>query len=262
MTIMRNQPTFSATVSAIFMGHLPKVMQPRGWVLAGLTLPPYILALLSLLFDNTPAPTKTALEMYHYAYAQMVVPLLALIAASAGIGEDLEQRTLPLMLVRPAPVWALPLAKGSIWLAWCSVWLAIVIAGLFPPIGLDIATVPNKLLALLLTFCAQLGFATFFILVFKRGILWAALFFFVWEPFVRVFPPALQRATFTHYLESLARSHYSQGDSLGIFAQTQVTSPAWLSIIVLVAIAILAWAACGYWLLRKPIGLSGQESEG
>jgi hypothetical protein len=191
----------------------------------------------------------------------MVLPLLSLIAASAGIGEDLEHRSLPLMLVRPAPAWILPFGKGMPWLAWCLAWLTIAATPILYA-GLDMAVIPQKILALLLAFWAQLGFASLLILVFKRGLLWAALFFFVWDPLVKVLPPALQRTTFIHYLESIAQSRYTGGDTLDLLAQDQVSSPAWLAVFVLVAVGILAWGGCGLWLMKKPIGLAGSESEG
>jgi ABC-type transport system involved in multi-copper enzyme maturation permease subunit len=245
----------------MFKGYLPRVFRPLGWTLAGLTMLPYLVVLLVMSFDKNPNPVRAALELYHYGYAQMALPLLALIAASASIREDIEQRTLPLMLVRPAPVWALPFGKGLLWLAWCSAWLAIMSA-LLPTVGLDMAAVPKKFLALLLTFWAQFGIASFSILIFRRGMLWAALLFFAWDPLIKVLPPALQRMTFVHYLESIAQSRYTGGDAMGLLAQGQVSSPAWLAALVLAAAGVLAWGLSGLWLMRKPIGLAGSESEG
>jgi len=136
------------------------------------------------------------------------------------------------------------------------------VTALMPTVGMDVAAVPQKLLALLLAFWAQLGLASLLILVFKRGTLWAALFFFAWDPFVRVMPPALQRMTSTHYLESIASSRYAGGDALGLLAQGQTYSPTWLAALVLTAAGVLAWGASGFWLLKRPIGLAGSESEG
>jgi len=176
MNVTRTIPSCIDAVASLFKGYLPKVFHLRGWVLAVLTMLPCTLGLLSNSFDKHPNPTRAALELYHYGYAQMVLPLIALIAASAGIGEDLEQRSLPLMLVRPAPAWALPFGKGLPWLAWCLAWLTITATPILYA-GLDMAVIPQKILALLLTFWAQFGIASLLVLIFKRGLLWAALFF-------------------------------------------------------------------------------------
>jgi ABC-type transport system involved in multi-copper enzyme maturation permease subunit len=255
---MRNAPSFTDTIWAVAKGYLPKVLQARGWVLAGLILLPFAITLLVQVFEGIRDP-RAALEVYHYGYGQIALPVFSLLAAPACISEDIEQRTLQLMLVRPAPAWALPLGKGLLWFAWCALWL-IVVVSLMPLVGLS--DVPQKILALVLTLWAQLGFASLMLLFFKRGTLWAALFFFVWDPMVKILPPALQRATFTHYLESLAASSYSKSSAIDILSQTQITSPEWLAVAVLLAFGLAAWLVCGLRLMRMPLGLAGRESEG
>jgi len=255
---MRNTPSFMDTIWAVAKGYMPKVLQARGWVLAGLIVLPCAILLLVQALEGSYNP-KNALEVYHYAYGQIALPILALLTAPACISEDMEQRTLPLMLVRPAPAWALPLGKGLLWFAWCAVWLVVIVA-LMPLTGLS--AVPQKMMALVLVFWGQLALASVFLLLFKRGTLWAALFFFVWDPMVTVLPPALQRITFMHYLASLSASSYSKGNTLHILSQTQITSPGWLAVTVLVAFGLVAWLVCGLRLMRSPIGLAGREAEG
>jgi hypothetical protein len=255
---MRSIPTFIDTLWAVVKGFAPKVIQTRGWVLAGLAVAPVALVLLVQALEGHVSP-RAILAVYHYAYGQMALPVISLLAAPACISEDIEQRTLPLMLVRPAPVWALPLGKGLLWFSWCAVWLAAVVA-LMPIAGLS--GIPSKMLALVLTLWAQLGFASLMLLFFKRGTLWTALLLFVWDPMVRVLPPALQRLTFTHYLESLASSSYSRGSTLDILSQTQVTSPVWLSVLILLVFGLAAWLLCGLRLMHTPLGLAGREVEG
>jgi hypothetical protein len=138
-------------------------------------------------------------------------------------------------------------------------WL-IAVVSLMPLVGLS--DTPKKMLALVLTLWAQLGFASLMLLFFKRGTLWAALFFFIWDPMVKILPPALQRATFTHYLESLAASSYSKNSAIDILSQTQITSPEWLAVTVLLVFGLAAWLVCGLRLMRMPLGLVGRESEG
>jgi ABC-type transport system involved in multi-copper enzyme maturation permease subunit len=255
---MRSAPSFVDTILAVAKGYLPKAFQARGWVLAGLIALPCAILLLVQALEGSYDP-KNALEVYHYAYGQIVLPILALLAAPACISEDMEQRTLPLMLVRPAPSWALPLGKGLLWFAWCAIWLVAIVA-LMSLAGLS--AIPQKMLALALMFWAQLGLVSLMLLVFKRGTLWAALVFFVWDPMVTVLPPALQRITFMHYLSSLSASSYSKGNTLHILSQTQITSPVWLAVTVLVAFGLAAWLVCGLRLMRSPIGLAGREAEG
>jgi len=262
---MRNIPSSLEAVGALIKGYLPRIFQARGWVLAGLIMAPVVVALLAqssrAAFENNANPAMAALVLYHQGYAAIMLPILALMAAPAGIREDIEQRTLPLVLVRPVPAWTLPFGKGLLWFVWCAFWLVIAVA-FMPLVGLDILTIPRKVLALILTFWAQLGIASLFLLFFKRGTLWAAIFFFVWDPLVRVLPSALQRVTFVHYLESLAGSRSHSGNTIDLLAQAQVTTPLWLGAIILLAVGALAWGMCGLKLMRTPIGLAGGDSEG
>jgi hypothetical protein len=257
---MRNIPTPIDTIAALFKGYFSRVLQARGWMLAGLIMLPFIVVLIVIFFDDVPNQ-HTALELYHHGYGQMALPIIALIAAPACIREDLEQRTLPMMLARPSPAWALPLGKGLLWFAWCAIWLNIAVA-LMPLVGLEPASVPQKMVAITLTFWAQLGFAALFLWFFKRGTLWAALFFFIWDPMISVLPAALQRLTFTHYLVSLAGSSVSKENTISFLAQIQVTTAFWLGAAILILFGLLAWGLTGYRLMRMPIGLAGRETEG
>ncbi|HEX4844650.1 MAG TPA: hypothetical protein VFV26_00430, partial [Geothrix sp.] len=179
----------------------------------------------------------------------------------AGIREDLEQRTLPLMLARPAPAWALPLGKGLPWFAWGALWLILGVLGL-QVVGGDPALLPGRMMALVGAWWGELALMTLAGLLFKRGTLWGALYFFLWEPLVRIFPPLLQRLTFTHHIESLAGSRAAQVKAHQLLAQEQVTTHPALALLALVAFGLLCWALAGWKLHRTPVGLAGSEAEG
>jgi hypothetical protein len=229
--------------------------------MAGLIMLPFMVVWLVMIFDSTPDPPRTSLELYHHGYGQIALPILALICAPLCLREDLEPRTIPLLLVRPSPVWALPFGKGLLWFAWCAAWFGFAVA-LMPLVGLDTSAVPRKMLALLLTFWAMLGFASLLVWFFKRGMLWAALFLFIWELSLENLPPALQRATFTHYLENIAGSQHKNFNALTILSQTQATTSIWLSAALLIALGLLAWGIIGLRLQRTPVGLAGDSGEG
>ncbi len=204
------------TARALAAGYAPRVLQPRGWVLAGLVLAPVGLALLIsglAAMQGHALPASIALTIFHGILAKAVLPIMALITASAGIREDLEQRTLPLLLTRPAPAWAMPLGKGLPWFAWGAAWLIIGALAL-QILGGDSDLLLGRIAALTAAWWAMLAFVSLLGLLFKRGTLWAALWLFGWESLTAVFPPFLQRLTFTHYIESLAgsRGHPSPGE--------------------------------------------------
>lgn len=257
-------PSPLTTLKAVAWGTAPRVLQGRGWAVAGLVLAPVGLSLLISLYGRlvgADASPSEALRIYHEGLVKIMLPIMALVAAPAGIREDLEQRTLPLLLVRPAPAWVLPLAKGLPWVAWGAAWLAVGALGL-QLVGGDPAQLPGRILALVGAWWGELALITLAGLVFKRGALWGALYLFLWEPLVRVLPPFLQRFTFVHHVESLAGSRAMGVKAHDLLAQAQVSTPPALALLALVAFGVLCWALAGWKLHRTPVGLAGKDAEG
>ncbi|MBS1767005.1 MAG: hypothetical protein JST05_06335 [Acidobacteria bacterium] len=252
------------TVRALAAGYAPRVTQARGVVLAGILLAPVGLVLsisaLASLRGHT-LPPGIALTVFHAILAKACIPIMALIAASAGIREDLEQRTLPLLLTRPASVWAMPLGKGLPWFLWGTAWIIVASLGL-QILGADSDLLMGRIGALAGAWWAELAFVALLGLLFKRGTLWAALWLFGWESLTAVFPPLLQRLTFTHYIESLAGSRGHSVSATELLAQAQVSTAPWMALVILFLAGLAFWAACGWKLHTTPVGLAGVEAEG
>ncbi len=260
---MRTIPTPLQTLLAVIGGYRARIFQARGIVLACIAVAPMALLTLVVLLvrRHEPVSPTQALSVFHMVVVPFLLPILALVAAPAGIREDIEQRTLPLMLVRPQPVWVLPMAKGLLWFAWGAPWL--VLSSLFLPVlGLDLDRLPLIAFTLVLTYWAQLGFLSLLTLLFKRGVLWGALIFFAWDPLVRIMPGNLQRFTFLHYIESLVGSRGGGIQATQIVSQQQISTDAWLAALVLIAIGIGCWIGCGIKLQNTALGLAGREAEG
>ena len=264
MTTLPTLPTPARTVAALVRGYFPRLLQVRGWVCALLVVLPvalsYGLAMI-LRMQGLSFGSQEVLIVFHKVLAQLALPILVLVAAPAGIREDMEQRTLPLVLSRPAPTWVLPFGKGLLWYGWGAVWIVLSVAGL-AGLGAELASLPFMAAALVAAYWAELAFMTFLGLVFKRGTLWGALFLLIWDPLVRIFPGNLQRFTFIHYIESIAGSRGGAVETSQLLAQQQITTPWPLAILVMVLFGLLCWAASGWKLHTTPIGLAGAEAEG
>ena len=257
-------PTPLRTVQALFKGYAPRVFQARGWVLAALPMFPVALALLVstlMAMKGGRVPPGLNLVIFHQALVRYIVPIMALVAAPAGIREDLEQRTLPLMLSRPAPVWAMPIAKGLLWFAWGALWLVLSDLALLATGG-SASDLPGQMTALVGIFWAELAFLAVLGLIFKRGNLWGALWLFLVDPLVRIFPNNLQRITFIHYAESLSGSRATEVQMNQLLAQTQITTPWPMAIFILLVFGLICWGLCGWKLQSTPIGLAGVDAEG
>ncbi|HJW71975.1 MAG TPA: hypothetical protein VJ486_03900 [Geothrix sp.] len=260
---MNQAPTPLATIRATAFGYAPRVLQSRGWILAACAIGPVLIVLGGTILAHLQATdfsARDALQIFH-EMLRILLPIMALVAAPAGIREDLEQRTMPLMLVRPAPAWALPLGKGLPWFLWGTLWLVAAVLGL-ALLGGDPSAIPGRLGAMVGAWWGELALMTLAGLLFKRGVLWGALYFFLWEPLVRIFPPFLQRLTFSHYIESLAGSRAASVQANQMLAQEQVSTHPALALLILIAFGALCWGLAGWKLQRTPIGLAGSEAEG
>ena len=252
------------TVRAVYVGYLPRVLQSRGWVLAAMPVAPVAAAVLVALLVEAQGgrvPPAEGLKIFHEAILKVLLPILVLFTAPVGIREDLEQRTLPLLLTRPAPVWILPFAKGMVWFSWVTLWLLLAALGLLV-LGSGWEPVLRGALALVGVFWAELAFLTLLGLVFKRGALWGALYLFLWDPLVRVLPGSLQRFTFLHYAECISGSRASEMGIRDLLAQAPVETPVPLAVAILFLFGLACWAAAGWRLHATPVGLAGKEGEG
>jgi hypothetical protein len=257
-------PSPLRTLQSVARCYLPRVVQARGWALAAMPLAPVVTAIIvAKLVEMQGGRVSPAegIKVFHEVIVKIMVPIMALVAAPVGIREDLEQRTLPLMLVRPAPAWVFPIAKGLPWYLWGALWLCVAASGLLA-LGSSAEAMLRGTLALVSLYWAELAFFTLLGLVLKRGTLWGALFIFIWDPLVRIMPGNLQRITFMHYGESIAGSRASEVGVRELFAQAPVESPVWLAVLILLVFGFLCWAACGWKLHSTPVGLAGRDSEG
>lgn len=263
---MNRAPSPLRTVCALARGYLPRVTQARGWVLAALALAPVGLAFAihittSIIHHTEGVSPRLALDLFHGVLVRLMLPVMALVAAPAGIREDLEQRTLPLMLTRPASAWALPFGKGVLWFGWGALWLLVSSFGLLL-LGAEPQEAVFMALAVTSAFWAMLAFMSLLGLQFKRGTLWGAIFLFIWDPLVRIMPGNLQRITFLHYIESIAGSRGAAVSKAQFLAQEQISTPWWIAALALFTFGVLCWALCGRKLHATPIGLAGAEAEG
>lgn len=251
------------TLRSVALGYAPRAWQGRGWVLAALAVLPGLLAFLAqaLARGGDGPDARLSLQVFHGALVPMILPIMAIVAAPGGIREDLEQRTLPLLLLRPAQVWMLPMARGLVFFTWGSLWL--LAAGLLQMVlGAAPEAAGLQTLALVLAFWGELALMSLLVLHFKRGTLWGAILFFAWENLLRVLPATLQRLTFLHHIESIAGSRGGAVTGVAFLAQEQVATPVLLSVLVLLLVGLLGWGLCGLWLQRTALGLTGHQSEG
>jgi ABC-2 type transport system permease protein len=122
-------PSYFAYVR-VAMGHaLVTMLRRRRAILAGVVALVPVLVPLAMAFLSEGAfggeGNKIFVKMIEYLYLKALVPLLALFFGAMLLGEDVENQTIPYLLTRPIPRFALVLGRFLAFVA--------VTAGLFIP---------------------------------------------------------------------------------------------------------------------------------
>lgn len=131
--------------------------------------------------DGTPERAANLMENFGLV---VVLPVVALLFASAVIGELREDRTLVYLWLRPMAPWVVPVAglAAATTVVVPSVGVPLVVAALFA--GADAGVIVGTLLAVLL---GSLAYGAVFVLasvVIKRVLLWGLAYILIWEGFV------------------------------------------------------------------------------
>lgn len=146
----------------------------------------------------------------HFGLGFRLLPLAALILASALVAEDRERGALTYLLVRPVDRWALLLGKFAAFfiIMTAPALLAMTLGGLRSTTGVSasLARIPHDFGVATL---ALLSYGALFVLlgvIAKRPVVWGLLFLFVWEQAARL-PGIFPRLTFVAYLRRLLGSN-------------------------------------------------------
>lgn len=207
---------------------------------------------------RTSAGGSTAFGLMMWGFfVRFAIPVLAVFYGTALIADEVEDRTITYLLIRPIPRASVLLGKFLAYLVCTAaavlpavvlIWLLIApiqdgLAVSFPALVADLGILLAGLIAYGAIFA--LGGATL-----KRPILSGLIFIFGWENLALAMPGALKQFTVAHYLQGLV-PHAAPADSSTAVLQAMFTHPSGLaeSLIGLLVIAGLA-----LWLAARAVG--------
>ena len=179
-------------------------------------LPVLVAAVLRLLAEldvnvlRSPAGPAVFGVMFWGFFVRLSVPVLAVFYGTALIADEVEDKTITYLLIRPVPRAAVLLGKYLAYLV-CTVavvlpavvlmWLLIV------PVGGSLAqSFPDLLADLGIVVAGLAAYGAVFALVgatFKRPLLFGLIFVFGWEALAMALPGYLRQVTVAHYLQGL-----------------------------------------------------------
>ena len=182
-------------------------------------------------------PLEAGVGFVSYMGLSILIPVIALIFASASLGDTREDGTLVYLWLRPIPRWSV---TGGAWAASVTITLPLtVIPMVIAAILLDAgnALISATILTSILAVCAYCGIFLLLGLMVKNPVLWGLAYIFVWEATI---------ASFAKPAASLAVSGYSRAIITGrtgvefdyLFSPSQGTSIFMLIIIVVAAIGL------------------------
>ncbi len=202
-----------------------------------------------------------ASELFESAYIHGYLIFLPLFYATSFIREEVDDKTITYLFVRPIPRMTIYLGKYIAGTLACVVLIVpsaaltfVVLSTLDPPseafrhtgvILLDLGILVLGTLA----YCALFGaFGT----VLKRPLLWGIIFAVPWEIFVTYLPGYIHNFTILHYLLSLLPHPSAQRGVLRIFEALTASqiAPVPLAIITLLIVPT-ALVALGSWVVSR-----------
>jgi len=187
-------------------------------------------------------------QISFFLYLHFLLPMTAVFSGSAVIGEEVEDQTLPYLLIRPIPKWRFAVSKilanflvlGSILIL--SLFLCYTVLHL--PYGLsgwldESGQLARSIGVLLLGLAAYLPLFSFLGALFKKAVLGGLLFTFGWENLIAYLPGNAKLLTVVHYLHSLYPTFFrsNTGGILGMLPIKITMTKDIVAIFVLLMIA-------------------------
>jgi ABC-2 type transport system permease protein len=230
----------------------------RAWAAACLLLLPAIIAWLVAAANAKVTPSGLSTMLGWYALLGVSVPLASLLLGVAVVAEEVEDRTITYLLLRPIPRAALfvgRLAPAVLWLCACSaVGTALLVAAAATARGSDAGVSDGVRLPLLLAACA--GVATYTTLHaalgvwVKHAMIVGLAYSFTIEGFLSNLPGRNQLLTIQYHLRSLvAGTGDDAWQRIDGFGATE-WNPLFDSGLVL-ALVVACASAAGAWRLAR-----------
>ncbi|MBK7877379.1 MAG: ABC transporter permease subunit [Planctomycetes bacterium] len=241
------------TSALLFRTHLARLAWSRRTLVCALlaALGPLVAFLIAAASRKTNA-SEIAVHVGYLLQLQVIVPVLALVAGSAAVAEEVEDRTITFLFSRPLPRASVLLGRWSAILVFLTVllaastWLLLAAAGRAKGPPLDDG-IREPLLAAVLAGGAVYS-ALFAVLgVFVRSPVIVGLgYAFAIEGFLANMPAGTQSLTIQYYLRSMiAGLGSSQWSAVEGFASTSFEplprALTTLSIVLVAALALGAW---------------------
>ncbi|MPZ23265.1 MAG: ABC transporter permease subunit [Dehalococcoidia bacterium] len=207
-----------------------------------LLLQPLIVGIVFMLFDTNEEPVQFAADMLDVLVLTGILPIIALLAGTGVMGNEVQNGTLPYLLLKPISRVSILLSKTIVAVITTAAVLVptILVSGLM--IGTDADTTRVALgFAVAAAFGAAI-YGTFFVLLSlltSRAFIVGLIYIFLWEAAITNIFPGVQYLSIRHYSRAVADAIAAQPD--GVLDSELAIVPA--LVLAIVAAALSLWLA-------------------
>lgn len=232
----------------------------RTRILVALALLPWVVvSIVKIVGGLSPSLSLTAAPLFSEFvmtfFVQFFIPLLAVLAGSSLIRDEVEEKTLSSLLCRPVSKGKLFLAKflSSALFWWAVLLTAVTVSFLIAYFGDYSLFVVTKrflpaLAAALLAYLAYSSLFSFLSTFVPKTVILGIFFIFGWESVVQYFPGSTQKLTVAHYVKSLLPPAPMANSFL--LVQLEPSSKLW-SLTVLLGLSLLCLLLGAFLFSRK-----------
>jgi ABC-2 type transport system permease protein len=220
------------------------------WVVLALGFLPAVFAAIYLLGNGTIPRLQFLNDNVLNMYFPILLPIATMILATAAIGNEIEDRTLPYLTLKPLSRFRIVVEKwlGSIWVAIPAILIGLLVACLvlFRDQSSDYQRViVAALVSSAIGICAYCGVFLLISLVIQRALLAGIIYTFVIENILGRYLKGLRVVSIQHYVKSIYER--LQDDPAAVSKNAAALSTA---IIVLVAATAVS-LVLATWRLRR-----------
>ena len=192
-------------------------------------------------------------QVSYYLFLKFLLPILAVFIGTAIIADEVEEQTLPYLMVRPIPRWKIIFAKAMAGILTIGLILFVSLGLTYSLMVMDggignwISNIPGLLqtgAVLILGLLVYVPFFGFLGGTLRRPLLIGLLFIFVWENTVVSIPSNVKLITVLHYIKVLlpttkeSAADQIKAEIFKLIFQVKETSP-FVAIVVLLALSAL-----------------------
>jgi ABC-2 type transport system permease protein len=220
------------------------------WVVFALGFIPAVFAAIYLLGNDTVSRLQYLNDNILVMFFPILLPITTMILATAAIGNEIEDRTLPYLTLKPLSRFRIVVEKwlGSIWVAIPAILIGLLVACLvlFRDQSSDYQRViVAVLVSSAIGICAYCGIFLLISLVIQRALLAGIIYTFVIENILGRYLKGLRVLSIQHYVKSIYER--LQDDPEAVSSNAAALSTA---VIVLVAATVVS-LLLATWRLRR-----------